>query len=248
MAHWEVYPTQLQGELILMYVDVDWHDSNETKELGTMNWFRVGFEPGPQSGMPQEADREFLETFGDWLADEFDGRGHVVARLTGPGRREFFVYSGDALATGIVDRARSKFPDIHLEGRSKPDPDWQLYREFLCPDAVQLVRMRAMQRTRTMESDGDMLSAPRPVDHMAGFLSVESRAEFKKFVFDLGYELVDERDSADDTLDRPFILRVKRTHALDPVGVEHNIVRLFLKVRELGGEYGGWIAQPVVAH
>ncbi|MEZ4459794.1 MAG: hypothetical protein R3E66_08695 [bacterium] len=40
---------------------------------------------------------------------------------------------------------------------------------------------------------------------------------------------------------------MNKTHALDPVGVEHNVIRLFVKVRELGGDYGGWVTSVVKA-
>lgn len=243
MSHWEIYPTQLNSELLLILVDLEWHERSDTVDFGVLNWFRVGFEPGPQGGMPGEADREFLEKFGEWLADEYEGRGHMVARLTAPGRREFFVYSQDSLAETVGDRARSVFAGTRLESRSRPDPEWTVYREFLYPDPVQTVRIRALHRTRAMQEDGDLLTAARPVDHVAAFHSAEQRKAFRTFALDEGFDVVDERDSEDESLTRPFLIRVQKLHALDPVGIEHNVVRLFAKIREQGGEYGGWVAE-----
>jgi hypothetical protein len=153
------------------------------------------------------------------------------------------VYSQGSLAETVGDRARSVFAGTRLESRSRPDPEWTVYREFLYPDPVQTVRIRALHRTRAMQEDGDLLTAARPVDHVAAFHSAEQRKAFRTFALDEGFDVVDERDSEDESLTRPFLIRVQKLHALDPVGIEHNVVRLFAKIREQGGEYGGWVAE-----
>lgn len=242
MAHWEIYPTQLNDELALILVDLDWNEADDSAAFPVLNWFRVNFAPGPHAGMPDDAERERLEKLGDWLADEYDGRGHVVARLTAAGRREFFIYAQDALAEATLDRARSTFEGLRAEARSRPDAGWQVYREFLYPDPVQMLRIRALHRTRAMHEDGDVLAAARAVDHVAAFHSAEQRKLFVTFAQDLGFDVLEEKDSEDDSLTRPFVIRIQKMHALDAAGIENNVVKVFSRVRELGGEYGGWVA------
>ena len=98
-----------------------------------------------------------------------------------------------------------------------------------------------------MREDGDVLAVPRPVDHVAGFHSEEQRELFRAFAIGQGFDVVDEKETDDEAISRPFLIRLNKTHALDPVGVEHNVIRLFVKVRELGGDYGGWVTSVIKA-
>lgn len=241
---WEIYPTPVQGKLGLMLVDLQYQTQGSPSSWRYLNWFRTSF-PADTNGFPKSESLAVLEEISNWLTKQYEGSGAVVGRLTVDGRREFFVYAERADANDLEIEAAMTFPGQRFEARSSEDSSWELYREFLCPDPVQMQRLASHKAMQVLQDRGDIVSAPRTVSHVAVFLSEEAREEFAAYVTEMGFRIVGEEDIEDPAAIRPFVLRYEEEHAVDVIGLERNVMPFFQKARESGGEYGGWQCAPV---
>lgn len=164
-----------------------------------------------------------------------DGGAIYVGRVTSDGFRDFFFYAGDANQfIGAAEAAAALHPSYRCEVGGRPDPDWNVYFDFLSPSDDDRQRMANRGVREALEQHGDLLNLPRQINHYAYFAARDGAAAFTARVEREGFrpELPRATDTGDYLV---YFVRDDRPDELDEVTVM--LARL---ARELGGEYDGW--------
>lgn len=242
---WDAYPTQLDKEFVMIVVNLGLDSVAPVSEYPFLIWLKAEFETMPGTILPVESERDVLneleEELGKW-ADEADLA--LAGRLTGAGRREFFVYADTDRSEELLLRLENSFPQESFDVRGRRDDEWQLYREFLYPEPVAMQRIKNQRLIATLREHDASVEVPRSVTHRAYFHTEEAADDFAKFLDRDGFGALEVFED-EDAEDRAFGVRGTRTHAVDLATVDRIAIPLFVKVRELGGAYDGWEC-PVV--
>lgn len=241
---WDAYPTQVQNEFVMIVVNLGLDEVAPLADFPILMWLKVDFEPREGVIMPAEADREFLtaaeEELGRW-ADESDLI--LAGRLTGAGRREFFVYADTDRSEALRLRLENTFPGRQFDVRASRDEAWQLYREFLYPEPVAMQRIKNQRLVATLKEHDAAIETPRTVKHEALFHTEEAANAFAEHLSRARFSEVEVWETDDD--ERPFGVRGAKIHPVDLGSVDQVSIPLFTRIRELGGAYQGWVC-PVV--
>ncbi len=242
---WDAYPTQLDREFVMIVVNLGLDEIAPIAEYPVLVWLKAEFESMSGTILPVESDRDMLheleEELGRWADDEDLA---LAGRLTGDGRREFFIYADTDRSEELLLRLENTFPARTFEARGRRDDEWQLYREFLYPEPVAMQRIKNQRLIATLQEHDSAIEVPRSVTHRAYFHTEEAAEAFAHVLTSEDFEGVEVWED-DEAEDRAFGARGTLTHAVDLPTVDRISIPLFLKVRELGGAYDGWEC-PVV--
>jgi hypothetical protein len=198
-------------------------------------------EPRPD-GLSSAEEFETLVAVEKALTAEIERAGNTlyVGRVTHAGVRDFHYYTAaPEVAEAALRRAMAAFPAYEFELGAEPDPDWEVYRNYLLPSARDRQRMANRQVLAALKDNGDQLSAPREIDHWAYFASAEARDAFLKRTALLGYTAREALSPADIPGNEKFGARIFRIDAPDD-DFDEVTLELFELAAELGGEYDGW--------
>lgn len=167
-----------------------------------------------------------------------------VGRKTGGGCRDYICYGEEGpAAESALSAAMTAFPNFRYEVGSRQDHEWEIYREFLYPDARQRLTMRNDHLLRRLNELQDCFAVPREVRHWAYFPSAETRNAFREIVVRRGFQLDSETDADQGAM--PHGITLKLHHSVDMPTVNDITLGLYDLACELSGEYDGW-ETPVI--
>jgi len=205
----------------------------------------VPFKDAGEYGIGDEAEREHMGEFEDAIQEAVSDSGAVmVATIRSGGMLAMMFYGDDAAASIIAEVAPKICIGYTIEVDSQEDPMWSQYADIL-PDeeAVQLAADAGL--IQHLESLGDTIATPRPVDHSVFLPTQEAADEFAATIAGLGFEVTDrgtdEIDDEGDQGDAPaYFVQVTRTHPIDLETISVIREQLTELVEPHGGEYDGW--------
>ncbi len=232
---WDFYPCRVNDARASIWLNLSL--ARQLEQLGEDTLYAVHIEllEPDHHGMGSAAEAEILWPAEDMIVERLEALGlRYVGRLRnrsnwqitfmGPTGREPNVRD---LVGPIAKSLRRRF-----QVRSKPDPEWSYYREFLYPNEERMSWI--MDRREALEKQGDPLLEKRRVDHWLFFPDAAARAEFTERVVRQGFEPMNTPDE-----ERVGV----QIHRVDSVQLEE-IHALTTELAELaasvGGEYDGW--------
>lgn len=207
---------------------------------------RIPFKDAGQHGLGDDAEREAMGTFEDALDEALGGDGAVlVASVRASGVLTLLYYS-DEDGAALIERVAPKIcRGYQIEVESEEDPRWSRYAVLL-PDerAVQMAADAGL--IEYLESQGDVISKVRPVDHVVFLPSEEAANEVASAAERSGFTVSDRESPEEADDDTPvYMVQLTKTHAVDLDTVTAIRDELTELVEPLNGEYDGW-QTPVV--
>jgi hypothetical protein len=230
---YEFYPCMVDGEPASIYVNLKYEHGAEPG-TDTVYWLDVRMADAGPYGIGTADEGEELSAFEEAAIASVGAVGLVyVGRLRTRGIWETTFYG----PAGHIDAVRAAAHELvgHVvEVRSERDAEWSYYRELLLPDAERKQWMDDRRLVQILKEQGDALTPPRRVDHVAYFTDPGARDAFIEAVRRNGFEVELEDSDSEHGV---------RVHRADPIELEHIhevVMMLVDAAEEHGGRYDGW--------
>lgn len=236
---WDFYSARVDDEPALIYLDLGIAPDVPVAGFGALGYLCVLMRYPRPDGLPSDQE------FDDLIALENSVVANVtagdVARYVGcstSGKiRDLYFYARDgAQFERLAADSMKTFPAYKFEVGSREDAQWELYRDFLYPSAIDIQRIKNRRVCEQLQQHGDSLSEPRLINHCVYFENVDAIDSFAKFARESGFEvrMLDESDRSDGSNG----VEVSRHDS--PADIDEVVILLLEKSLELGGEYDGW--------
>lgn len=233
---WDYYLLLVDNKPASIYLDLGLKADAPNRKQAYMSYVRVFMRQARPDGLSSREEFEHLIAVEDALTDCFSASADTtyVGRNTSSGSRDFIFYTADhAGFIKSVEAAMARHPQYQFEIGGRPDPEWEVYLGFLYPSPDDLERIRNRRVTQQLAADGDDLSEPRMIDHVAILPSSSATSALRDFLIAHGFNI-----------EKPKIVGttiVLGFHRFDrPDNIDNVVTPIALRVRELGGEYDGW--------
>jgi hypothetical protein len=157
---------------------------------------------------------------------------------------EWFIYSAEPLAERFEEAIHDQFPELNVESRAQHDPQWSVYREFLCPSQVERLLIQNRRKVRQMDQTG--VADDQIIDHTVWFNSPDDRSKFAEISAERGFELhYPDQDVPLEAAEQDveYGLTITREEYVDVEEMDELVRWLFKLASRLGGEYEGWHMQ-----
>jgi uncharacterized protein (DUF2237 family) len=240
--NWITYPLDSEDGLSLVGIDVSLGSLAPDASRPACTLVRIAFKKPSDDGLGDSKERDAIGDIEDSLAERLVkqiGAIHV-ASVRGGGAISMCVYSKARSESAIVSAAREAFAGYAIECSSHPDPKWEMYWDLL-PDDDTMREVADMHLVHLLESKGDDLVTPRPVEHFIVFTSAKSADRFRTVAAKHEFEC----RTGDAPKGGPITIIATRE---DPVDLEsiHEVTSLLANLAETeGGEYDGWETRVV---
>jgi regulator of RNase E activity RraB len=163
-----------------------------------------------------------------------------VGRISVQNKMELYFYAHESedweprLTEIMLD-----FPSFRYYTSVKEDAEWSFYLENMYPSPLEEQWMRNAKISYALNRHGDQSDIVREVEHWLHFASQMSMDEVKGKARNLGYSVVGaDMDTSKDVY--PYVLQLRKMHAIDLTTVNHVTQELFTMATEAGGMYDGW--------
>lgn len=208
---------------------------------------RVALQSPGRDGLRDATEAEALSLLENGMVEALDQAldGVYVGRWVHDGTTTYVFYLPSAAADAV-----DELPDIlgsthpyEPEWLTDPDPEWSFYGEFMVPDEYTLASMQNRALLEHILAEGDVLDAPRPVEHLALFPSRDRALAAAERLVDAGFSVADITAPATD--EAPWSLPFRRADALDGGRPDAFCEEILDIVLPLDGAYDGW-STPIV--
>jgi hypothetical protein len=238
---WDFYSLLVDGEPASIYLDLGLARTAPARDRPHMSYVRVRMQQPRPDGLSSSEEMEALSNLEDALLDSVaqEGVNIYAGRNTSGGNRDFYFYTADPVAFAEqVEGLMRCFPDYRFETGARPDPEWEVYFDFLYPSADDLQRILNRRVVGSLQAHGDLASQPRPIDHVAYLPDANAAASLRVYLGELGF-VADDAKVEDGVVTVGF-RRSDRPHAMDEV-----VLPIARRVHDLGGVYDGWGCEVV---
>lgn len=187
-------------------------------------------------------DRDELEAMGRiedqmvaQMADQLEAV--YVGRMVHRGATEFFFYLPTASEPALAELGEvlGDIAPYEAQYQAAPDPTWQLYHDFLYPDAYAHAAMSNRRLLAQLEQMGDRLTKPRAIDHFAYF-AARADAEAAASALRGANFAVGEIEAREASFALPFV----REDALADGRADAVSSEILDLILPHGGSYDGW--------
>jgi len=204
---------------------------------------RIPFKDPGEDGLGSNEERNALGDFEDAI-EERSAKLKVVhaASVRGEGSLNILYYSPAASEAGLRTILKDVIRGYEVEAGSFDDAEWEQF-EDLYPPPEAIAEYFDLQVIAELESSGDQLATPRPVDHTLMLPNAEAANHAAKIAAPLGYTETDRQTEEDDEL--PITLQLTKSHSVDIETVSEVRAQLTDVAEALEGVYDGWGA-PLV--
>ncbi|WP_431046678.1 DUF695 domain-containing protein [Roseateles sp. L2-2] len=237
---WDFYSALVDGKPASLYVDLGAKAFAPRKDLPHMAYLRLRMRQPRDDGLSSKAEFDQLIVIEDALTDALcDEHTAFVGRNTSDGCRDFYFYvSAPDTWEARTASAMAPFGDYQFQTGTREDPEWSSYMNFLLPGPWDRQRILNRGVCEQLQENGDALTTPREIDHLAYFRDAASAAAFIDDVRPLGYHIKDEprHDEEDDTIS----VEVSRVDVPSMQGIDEVTRPIFEATHRHGGDYDGW--------
>lgn len=238
--NWVTFPNETEDGLRLVGINIALTSIAPDPSRPACTLIYIYFNQPGDDGMGDSKERDRIGAIEDALAETLEkkfGALHV-ASVRGGGAIGFWLYSKPTLESHIQQEARAAFTGFDLEFQTRPDPQWEAYWDLL-PDQDTMREIADMHLVALLESKGDDLVTPRPVEHFAVFAEKREAEQFMRMA---GKHEFETRFGESD--DNVLVIATRE----DPVDLEsiQEVTALLANLAEQeGGEYDGWETRVV---
>ncbi|WP_186417100.1 DUF695 domain-containing protein [Bosea sp. CS1GBMeth4] len=239
--NWDFYPLLVDSRPASIYVDLGLAGTAPVRTQPHMGYVRVSMRQPREDGLSSSEEFEALIKLEDALIDRVAATGVTTycGRNTSSGYRDFYFYTSDPTAfSASAEEAMADQPEYEFRTGARLDPDWDAYFKFLYPTTDDMQRIMNRRVTDKLAKHGDVLSKPRPIDHLAHLPNASAAASLLGLLGEQGFT-VHEPEAGDGSVMLRFE-RADRPDALDEV-----VIPIARRIKELGGTYDGWGCEVV---
>lgn len=233
---WAFYLLRVDDEPASIYLNLALARKAPVSAQPNMAYVRIKMRQSRPDGLSSSEEFETLSAIEDKLVEAVARTGNVTyaGRNTSGGNRDFYFYTADPASFARSARtAMAQAPEYQFEVGGRQDPNWSVYFNFLYPSADDLERIGNRRVNDVLEGNGDDLSRPRPIHHLARMPDIQKaealRAHLRQQRFTVGKPQIEAG---------AINLRFERIDA--PEQMDEVVVPIARRVRELGGDYDGW--------
>lgn len=240
--NWVMYPMEDENGLCLVGINVALSSNAPDPARPACTLVRIPFKKPGDDGMGDSKERDHIGEMEDALAERLEksiGAVHF-ASVRGDGAIAYWTYSKGHMDKAIRDAATDAFKGYDIECSTRPDAKWEMYWQLL-PDTDTLREVADMHLVALLESKGDDLVTPRPVEHFVVFTAKKSAERFMKAANKQEFETRLGEDGDDGAI---TVIATRE----DPVDLEtiHEVTGMLANLAEVDeGEYDGWETRVV---
>lgn len=240
--NWVMYPNETDEGVRLVGVNIALSSVAPDSSRPLCTLIYIYFTKPGDDGMGDSKERDAIgemeDAFAQTLEKKFDALH--VASVRGGGAIGFWIYSKPRIDAQIEQEARAAFPNLELEFQSRMDAKWEGYWDLL-PDDDTMREIADMHLVALLESKGDDLATPRPVEHFAIFAEKREAEQFMRMA---GKHEFDTRFSESEK-NGPVIVIATREDPVDLESIQEVTALLSNLAEQEGGEYDGWETRVV---
>lgn len=240
--NWITYPLESGDGVSLVSVDVSLGAVAPDATRPALSLLHIPFKKPGDDGLGDPKERDAIGDIEDSLAQQLEeqvGAIHV-ASVRGGGTISMCLYARAKSERAIESAAREAFAEYAIECASQSDPKWERYWDLL-PDADTMREVADMHLVHLLESKGDDLVTPRPVDHFIVFTSAKSADRFRAAAARHEFDC----RTGDAPKGGPITIIATREDPVDLESIHEVTSQLARLAEEEGGEYDGWETRVV---
>ncbi|MDZ4868031.1 MAG: DUF695 domain-containing protein [Alphaproteobacteria bacterium] len=238
---WESYFSRINDQVGSIFVNMALEKGLPSAGRDHLVQLRVTARALGPNGFPSAGDLDKFAAQMKAIQTEINrvGGAIYVGHITYGGLRESFWYAQKPSSVeDAVRRGMRTFQDYDFMLSSRPEPNWETYRNVLLPSPHERRLLDNSGVYDALRKEGDALDEAREVDHWAYFPTADARNEFVKRL-PSGYALRGTTNPNHTPAHTDYGARVFHTSVpgdeLDAATIE-----LFDLAKETGGEYDGW--------
>ncbi len=223
-------------------VDLDFGSSVEAKQRPNVIVVRLQLNNVQQDGMPGKEEWKLLDSLENELVNMLRNNLNAIyaGRYTLDGIRDFYFYTNDTSnCRSHIKLLFQSFPSYTWELKIKSDAGLSYYKNVLYPTPREMERIQNRIVVDDLRKKGDMLTAPRKVDHFIFFKTEADRKRFAGIVQDSGF-VVEHAGQEIGINDFPFSLQVSRIDKVDYNSIDTVSLFLWELAMQHFGRYNGW--------
>jgi uncharacterized protein (TIGR01619 family) len=243
--NWKPYLCKVNGKPASILVNLGLRESVPMSSKPWLLWVWVCFQSPRPDGLSDGKEAPTLYKIEDALAPTLAREcGAILSgRITMEGWREFYFYGETKDGFGSVVRDAMKgFDDYKFDVGEQEDLSWNQYLNVLYPSLEDQERIANMDLLDKLVEQGDVLTAPREVQHWISFHSEQSRALFREAAAEAGYRIVGEHQSDGEL---PFGISISRIQSIEREFIDQTVIALLKLCGTFDGDYEGW-ETPVI--
>ncbi|MFT3700949.1 MAG: DUF695 domain-containing protein [Agriterribacter sp.] len=241
-GNWDTYIMDVDNRPATVMVDLGFGGSEVAKERPNVIIVSVRLIAVLQNGMPSEKESKVLDEVEDRLVDTLnDGlQALYTGRFTKNGRRDFYFYSNDTSDYRLlVSEALRKYPAFKWMAVARPDKEKSNYFNVLYPTSKEMERIQNRRVVDDMKEKGDVLTAPRRVDHFIYFKTEADRKKYASIVQDSGF-VIENAGKELGAVNRPYSLQISRADRIDYASIDKVTLYLWELALKHFAKYDGW--------
>lgn len=238
---WDTYVNEFGDHLTSVMVDLALGNSAEAKLRPNAIIVRIRVDSIRANGVPAENQLNKLNVIEDRLVEKLTGRLQAMyaGRYTKDGKRDFYFYSNDT-SSYISAVAEVLNPlGVSWLAKAQPDTGYSNYFNVLYPTAKQLESIKNRRVVDELRKKGDILSAPRKINHFVFFRNEQDRKEYAFAVQDNGFT-VENAGKEIGVRDHPFTLHISRIDKTDYNSIDKVTLYLWELALKYSAKYDGW--------
>jgi len=238
--NWVMYPNETDEGVRLVGVNIALSSVAPDSSRPMCTLIYIYFTKPGDDGMGDSKERDAIGEMEDALAQTLEKKFDAlhVASVRGGGAIGFWIYSKPRIDAQIEQEARAAFPNLELEFQSRMDPKWEGYWDLL-PDTETMREIADMHLVALLESKGDDLVTPRPVDHFAVFAEKREAEQFMRMA--AKHEFETRFGESDENV----LVIATREDPVDLESIQEVTALLSNLAEQEGGEYDGWETRVV---
>jgi len=239
---WDFYPCRVDDQPASMSVNMAYIQHAPIQGADTVYFLSFEMPDPDEHGMGTKESFDVMCGIEDVFFNYLDDSSlYFVGRLRNKGQWELYFFGPDGLET-LIDAAAAKAisetTHAPYEVRSKPDPEWSGYTDFIYPDAERQRWMSDRSVVDNLAEHGDLHDRSRRTDHWIYFSAKADREKMAKACEALGFAR--ENDPEDGEGSRRFALQIYRDDPSELNHINEVTTTLFELAEQHNGEYDGW--------
>lgn len=243
---WDFYLCTVNGALSSIGVDLGLREIAPDALRPHLLWIWVAMRAPRDDGLSSNEEAQMLWAIEDELSTALAHQcGAVLAgRITGAGRREFYLYARDASACeATVRRVFAKFGEYSPDVGTQLDVEWAQYLNLLYPSPRQLEQMKNRRVIEALSKAGDALTKQRAIAHWIYFANAKDRDEVAARLSRAGFRSSPTSQPGDEA--HPFGLMLERRDTAEQDAVDAAVFQILDALEGRDASYDGW-ESPVV--
>lgn len=241
-GNWDTYVIQTTPKPVSVVVDLDFGYSPGAKEKKNVIIVQLNLKQVQPDGMPAREEIIMLDSIENGLHNTLVSalNAQYTGRYTSEGRRDFYFYSNDTShCRQHLAAVFQQFPVYSWSVIVKRDADLSNYFNVLYPTSKEMERIKNRRMVDVLHAKGDLLTAPRKVEHFLFFKTAADRKNFATVIQDNGF-VIENGGKEMGVKDRPYSLHISRADKVDANSIDRVSLYLWELALRYSGKYDGW--------